>query len=670
MAFDLCLGDQELNALGVVDTLKAGFAELRPPLKIDPVEWGKRHRYLSPKETARPGPWDPDKTPWAKEILWELSDESPTQIVVCPKASQIGFTEIGFVWSGWSFDQDPGTMITLWPTDAFIKRQIKQRLDPYIEGCEPLSRLFGKKQSRSAQSTYAQKSSPAGEWIFNSAKSAANLRGTPAVRAMADEIDEAPLDLADQGDVVELLIGRLSDAGSRMKLFIPCTPTIEATSIVWKWWQQTDQRYFEVPCPFCGGFQKLEWERLTWVKGSPETAEYICRECDKGFREFKKPQFIPEGRFVATTKAQRRLAVGMTVNSMYAPLGSYSWIQMAAQFEAAGGRESELKTFFNIRLGLPWRQTTDAPTADQLEKNKEPMAPMVLPERCLAITAGGDVQGDRVEIRVWGWGRGLESWLLGKFIIDRFKSRADGDIVVRDPRPLQEIVIEIDRKVTQALWTRADGAKMGMQFGLMDVNFDTTWAWRLIQALGPRWGAVRGAGGAGEDQGAQKATRLLTVSKVEREKVKNLSLYRVSSPMAFSEFYRFLRQPRPDADTGEGTWEGFVHLPDDVDDEELAQLTADQQVFDTKKKKLVWQKNRDRNEAGDCRKYARAALEAKKISSWREQEWLAREAALKADAEKRAAEAEAKAATELPGEAPKARLNATRTRSPLVSGGD
>jgi phage terminase large subunit GpA-like protein len=454
-----------------------------------------------------------------------------------------------------------------------------------------------------------------------------------------------------------------------MKLFIPCTPTIAKTSIVWKWWLLTDQRQFVVPCPHCGAFQKLEWERLIWPKGNPEKCEYVCQACDSGFREHLKPSFIPEGRFEATAIAQRRLAVGMTVSSMYAPLGSYSWIQMASQFEAAGNRESELKTFFNIRLGLPWRQTSDAPTADQLEGNKEPLAPMTLPDRCLAITAGGDVQGDRVEIYVWGWGRGLESWLLGKYIIDRFKARAEGDVVIRDPRPLQEIASEINSKVTQALWTRADGAKMGMQFGLMDVNFDTTWAWRLIQALGPRWGAVRGAGGAGEDQGGAKATRLLTVSKVEREKVKNLTLYRVSSPLAFSEFYRFLRQPRPDGE--QGTWEGFVHLPDDVDDEVLQQLTADQEVYDSKKKKLVWVKTRDRNEAGDCRKYARAALEAKKIASWTSAQWAAREAALKADAERRLAEAEATAAAVKKNEPPpKKRAVAIRTKSPLVSGGD
>ncbi len=89
----------------------------------------------------------------------------------------------------------------------------------------------------------------------------------------------------------------------------------------------------------------------------------------------------------------------------------------------------------------------------------------------------------------------------------------------------------------------------------------------------------------------------------------------------------------------------------------------------TAKKKLVWIKTRDRNEAGDCRKYARAALEAKKIAAWTPAQWAAREAALKADAERRLAEAEAAAAPtnkNLP--APPKRPVAIRTKSPLVSG--
>ena len=55
---------------------------------------------------------------------------------------------------------------------------------------------------------------------------------------------------------------------------------------------------------------------------------------------------------------------------------------------------------------------------------------------------------------------------------------------------------------------------------------------------------------------------------------------------------------------------GTVHLPDWVDSEWLKQLVAEQLVTVRTKRgfaRLEWQKLRERNEALDCRVYARAA---------------------------------------------------------------
>jgi phage terminase large subunit GpA-like protein len=604
-----------------------GLADhLRPPEKIDPVTWGVRHRKLSSKESAAPGEWDPDQTPWARQILFDLSEESPATIVVAPKGAQLGFTEIGLIWSGWSFDQDPGTMMTLWPTDGFIKKQIKQRVDPFIASARPLADLFGGKRSRATESTLFQKSSPVAEWIFASARSAANLRGTPAVRGMADEVDEAPEDVGDQGDVIMLLLGRLSAAGPRKKLFIPCTPTIESSSIVWRWFLKSDQAWWTVPCPHCGTFQRLEWERFTWPKGSPHRVEYRCIACDRGVRETAKRAMNHDGRFEPTAAASYAGCVGRHVSGLYASAGQLSWREIANEHEAAGGSEKDLKTFWNIRLGLPWAQTSDAPEASALESNREPMVAGALPARCGAITAGADVQADRVEVRVWGWGPGLESWLLAKEVIPRRKARsAGGDAIVFDERTVEDVAAEIASRVLARRWVRADGAFLRVHLGLMDVNFDTTWAWRVVQVLGARWGAVRGSGGADEGQGGQRMARLVAASTVERDGIKNLTLWRVSSPMAFSEFYRLLRLARPEGE--DGSWHGYVHLPDWVDDGELAQLTADREQYDPRKRRRVWIKTGP-NEAGDCRKYARAALEAAGIAAWTSDQWQQRAATL------------------------------------------
>jgi phage terminase large subunit GpA-like protein len=36
----------------------------------------------------------------------------------------------------------------------------------------------------------------------------------------------------------------------------------------------------------------------------------------------------------------------------------------------------------------------------------------------LVLTAGADVQKDRIDVDVWAWGKGLESWLIDHIVIE------------------------------------------------------------------------------------------------------------------------------------------------------------------------------------------------------------------------------------------------------------
>jgi phage terminase large subunit GpA-like protein len=75
---------------------------------------------------------------------------------------------------------------------------------------------------------------------------------------------------------------------------------------------------------------------------------------------------------------------------------------------------------------------------------------------------------------------------------------------------------------------------------------------------------------------------------------------------------------------GERFSPGFLHLPGWVDAEWLKQLTAEQLVTVKNKRgfaKLEWQKLRERNEALDCRVYARAAAWILGADRWSDARW-------------------------------------------------
>jgi len=104
-------------------------------------------------------------------------------------------------------------------------------------------------------------------------------------------------------------------------------------------------------------------------------------------------------------------------------------------------------------------------------------------------------------------------------------------------------------------------------------------------------------------------------------------LWSVATSTFKAETYRFLRQERPTAEeiaAGASFPAGTVHLPTWADGEWLKQLTAEQLVTVKTRRgftRLEWQKLRERNEALDCRVYARAAAWIVGADRWPEASW-------------------------------------------------
>ena len=90
-----------------------------------------------------------------------------------------------------------------------------------------------------------------------------------------------------------------------------------------------------------------------------------------------------------------------------------------------------------------------------------------------------------------------------------------------------------------------------------------------------------------------------------------------------SESYRFLRLSAP-IDDGAAWPAGYVHLPRGIDAEWVKQLVGEQLMTVKTRRgftRLEWQKLRERNEALDCRVYARAAASISGLDRWSERKW-------------------------------------------------
>jgi phage terminase large subunit GpA-like protein len=104
----------------------------------------------------------------------------------------------------------------------------------------------------------------------------------------------------------------------------------------------------------------------------------------------------------------------------------------------------------------------------------------------------------------------------------------------------------------------------------------------------------------------------------------------VNTYIGKEELYRTLRLAAPDLAAGEGWPTGYCHFPC-YGKEFFEQLCAEQLITHVSAGRTTtrWEKRRDRNEALDCRIYARAAAATLRMDTWKEPRWAELEAALR-----------------------------------------
>jgi phage terminase large subunit GpA-like protein len=497
------------------------------------------------------------------------------------------------------------------PSLPFVQRFVKQRIDPMIEATPELRRKVGSNGKRADRFS---KPFPGGVYVVTGAESASSLSSMPAKYLFADEVDRFPIDVEGEGDPIKLAVARTLTFGHRSKVFIPSTPTLAGQSRIEEEYEKSDKRVYEVPCPHCGHMQALQWESLRWEKGKPQTVHYLCGGCEKPIYEYHKTDMLATGKWRATAVAQTPGHYGYLIHALYSPVGWLSWQAIAAMWEDAQGNAAKLKTFVNTILGRVWQEDGNSPDWEVVGLRREAYDARIIPASVCVLTAGVDVQGDRLECDVWGWGPGNESWLVGR------------ETIFGDPQ--QALVWQELTKVLRRQWPHADGGVMQIMMSAIDSgDGDTTLrVYSFCRDFGPQSAAVKGQGGY------NKASPVTGPSYIDftvagRTFKRGARLWHVSSDVFKSETYGQLRLPylTPEQiDAGEAYAPGYIHMPQMLaSDEWIQQLVGEQYLKTQTRKGMQWQwkKIRERNEALDCRVYARAAAAIVGVDRATEDHW-------------------------------------------------
>ena len=395
---------------------RAARRSVRPKDPLTVSEWADANRVLSGEGSAEAGAWKTSRTPYLREIMDALSEDSACRKVVFMKSSQVGGTEAGSNWLGYIMAHAKGPVAVVMPTEKAMQDWASQKFDPMAKDTPAIAAVMASRSNRASDNNAARKRFTGGILYFKTAGSTTELKSTSLRYYIADEVDEWDWTTL-QGDPLGLLEIRATTFHDR-KGFVVSSPTMKDASRIEEQFVLGDQRRYMVPCPHCGERQHLKWTNIRWQKTGVRCvrAWYVCEECGAEIDEHHKPAMLAAGRW--QTHNPDGLWRSYHINAIYSPIGlGLSWAELADEWIEAQGDPAKLMRYINTRLGETWADRSHDIKPNLLAARAEPYALRSVPAGAVVLTAGVDTQDDRLEIQVLGHGIGDRTWTVDYHVI-------------------------------------------------------------------------------------------------------------------------------------------------------------------------------------------------------------------------------------------------------------
>jgi phage terminase large subunit GpA-like protein len=496
------------------------------------------------------------------------------ETVVIMSSAQVGKTEILNNVIGYHVSQDPSPMLVVQPTLDMAQTWSKDRLAPMLRDTPILQGLVKDPRARDSGNTTLHKIFPGGHITACGANSPSSLASRPVRLVLCDEVDRYPVSAGSEGDPVSLARKRATTFWNR-KIGLFSTPTNKSNSRIETAYEESDKRLFYVPCGHCGHKQVLKWAQVRWEPDRPETAAYACEDCGTLWSDAERVRSIRQGEWVATSSSRR--VAGFHLSALYSP-----WTNLEAgvtEFLEAKKQPATLRVWVNTYLGEPWEEAGEAVDDYAIAEHREDWGEMV-PKEVLMLTAGVDVQDDRLEVEIVGWGRDEESWSI------------DYRTIYGDPSS-PAVWSDLDSILAQR-FEREDERELTVRAACIDSGgHHTSSVYNYVRPReGKRFFAIKGVGGEGKP----------LVGKPTRNNIGKIRLFPVGVDSAKDLLFSRMRIKE--------IGPGYMHFPLSRSDEYFRQLTAEKLVTRYHKgfSRREWVKIRPRNEALDVRVYAMAAL--------------------------------------------------------------
>ena len=558
--------------------------EIKKPEPLS--EWAERHRYIADGSSPEPGRFRCSRTPYVREILDAITAPETREIVCC-FGIQLGKSETILTSLAYYIQHEPSAILMVEPSKDLVVDFGRDRIDGMIYASVELRKVFGVEKAKSrthATITKDVKRFNGGFLKLASSQSTTDLISRACRVVLLDEIDQ--YEVRHDGNPVELAIGRASNFVDK-KIIMVSSPGTLQTSEIWRRQNGCMKYRYFVPCRDCGHAFEWTWECVRWNDDNPAVCGIYCPKCGCEVRGSGAVSdlLLGRGHWECVEEGDRHRKF-FHLSSLYSP-----WVKLSEIVgEYVGAQASQdydrMRAFRQNRLALPWDEYSDyglkANRADNVPETRFEVRQMQDHSQIIAITAGVDVQRDRVEVYWYGWARDKECWFL------RFES-VSGD-------PVSDQTWLRVRDWLAKEYTLNDGRVMHIAAACVDSGDGITTAavYKFCKRLeSKRVVAVKGKGGAtvpafsapARNNNFRTPLYTLGVDAIKRSVIARLQLETVGA--------------------------GYIHLTQFCKGEIWAQLNAE--VWETGVVNGVkvqrWRKTRERNEALDCLVYALAAFE-------------------------------------------------------------
>lgn len=576
--------EQFKNANGVAAAIRKAAQHLRPPPQLKPTEWAEKNVKI-PIGNAIPGYIRFDNAPYQRQPLDMTADPTCSRITL-QWGAQVGKTMLALCAQAYRIGQNPTSQMMMQPSQNDLQTWLETKFNPLVDANDSISSLVAKARGREGVNNQRMKSYPGGFLMFSWSGSPNTMRGRSAPFIVCDETDGYERTV--EGHPVGLLWQRAATFGDQRLLMEISTPTRKGESWIEGAYDEGDQRQFYVACPDCDHHQTLKWSGVNWQKDEngdhlPETAGYVCEDCGTVWSDGQRIAAIRNAeRNGAGWKARKpfRGHASYHLNELYSTMRKLRDVVQSFLDKKAA---NDLQSFVNVSLAETWEEKGEKVDQSELMQRAVDYKSPV-PAGAVYLTAGVDMQQDRLEIEIVGWGVGEESWNIDYRTLW-------GD-------PLQGDVWDDLDDVLSETFMHQTGAHLSISASCLDTGGNSGYTQAAYEyARGKasrRLFAIKGVGGWGRP--------VVSAPKKTKVQKRNVQLFTVGTDEAKTVVMKRFGVSKPGP--------GFCHFPSSRDPEYFAMLTAEKLITRYVKGFPVreWHKMRDRNEALDCRVYALAAL--------------------------------------------------------------